>query len=225
MLYRELRRKHMDPQLVVSTTILAVVFGITGARLVEVLDHRERYSGIFGGSLLAGGLSFPGGFVLAGGAICAFLWWQKVPILRFCDASSPGLMLAYGIARIGCQLSGDGDYGTPTSLPWGMAYPRGTVPTSEIVHPTPIYETLASGVLLAVLWRLRRRPAEDGRLFFLYLVLSGTERFLVEFIRLNPKLWWGLTQSQLISLALIAAGTAGLLLRTGPKPPANPVRD
>ena len=82
------------------------------------------------------------------------------------------LALGYAIGRIGCQLSGDGDYGSASDLPWAMAYPDGTVPTTEEVHPTPVYETLAMGLIAWVLWRLRDR-FRPGMLFALYLVLSG----------------------------------------------------
>ena len=94
--------------------------------------------------------------------------------------------LGYAIGRIGCQLAGDGDYGDVTTLPWGMAYPEGTVPTTQIVHPTPVYETLASLVIFWVLWRMRGRLTAPWALFGLYLVLAGVERFAVEFVRATP---------------------------------------
>ena len=122
------------------------------------------------------------------------------------------LAVGYAIGRVGCQLSGDGDYGTPSDLPWAMAYPDGTVPTTDEVHPTPIYETLAMGVAGLVLWRLRDRVA-PGVLFGLYLVIAGVERFLIEFIRRNDAVALGLTQAQLISLAMVAFGAAWLAVR------------
>ena len=95
-----------------------------------------------------------------------------------------GARAAYAIGRIGCQLAGDGDYGKAWDGPWAMAYPDGTVPTTEEVHPTPVYETLVMGLVAWFLWRMRDsyRP---GGLFALYLVLAGAERFLVEFLRRN----------------------------------------
>ena len=94
------------------------------------------------------------------------------------------LALGYAIGRIGCQLSGDGDYGKAWDGPWAMAYPHGTVPTHQTVHPTPIYETLAMGLVAYLLWRLRDRY-RPGILFAIYLVCAGVERLLVEFIRRN----------------------------------------
>jgi phosphatidylglycerol:prolipoprotein diacylglycerol transferase len=119
---------------------------------------------------------------------------------------------------VGCQLSGDGDYGTQSDLPWAMAYPDGTVPTTDEVHPTPVYETLAMGLAGVVLWRLRDRVA-PGMLFGLYLIFAGIERFLVEFIRRNEDVVVGLTQAQLIALAMLALG-AGIVAtrRAAPRP-------
>jgi phosphatidylglycerol:prolipoprotein diacylglycerol transferase len=132
------------------------------------------------------------------------------------DLCSPALAIGYAIGRIGCQISGDGDYGEPTDLPWGMAYPHGIVPTTDVVHPTPIYETLTMGLGAWALWRLRDvlRP---GVLFASYLVLAGGERFLVEFVRRNEPVLLGLTEAQLTSLVMLVAGGVWLVraARTG----------
>ena len=125
--------------------------------------------------------------------------------LQLLDVAAVPLALGYAIGRIGCQLSGDGDYGKPWDGPWAMTYPDGTVPTTEEVHPTPVYETLAMGLGAWILWRLRDR-FRVGILFALYLIYAGAERFLVEFIRRNDDAPLGLTQAQLESLAMIAAG-------------------
>jgi phosphatidylglycerol:prolipoprotein diacylglycerol transferase len=128
------------------------------------------------------------------------------------DAGSPAAALGYGIGRIGCFLSGDGDYGVPTSLPWGMSFPNGLVPTTDRVHPTPIYELIAACVIAWVLWRIGAKQitaaakASAGIVFAAYLVLTGIARFLVEFIRINPRSFFGLTNAQAASLASIAAG-------------------
>ncbi len=137
-------------------------------------------------------------------------------------------MLGYGVARIGCHLSGDGDYGMPTNLPWAAVYSKGTyppsvafrdfpdvvakygvngiVPDSLPVHPTPIYEFLLAFVLFVILWKLRLRNYLDGKLFALYLVFYGAARFAVEFIRINPRILFGLSEAQLISVIMIVMG-------------------
>ena len=115
---------------------------------------------------------------------------------------------------MGCQISGDGDYGVASDLPWAMAYPEGAVPTTEVVHPTPVYETLAMGVATLVLWRLRDR-VRPGMLMALYLLLAGVERLLVEFIRRNDAVLAGLTVPQLVSVAMIAAALGWIALAGG----------
>ena len=129
------------------------------------------------------------------------------------DMCATVLALGYGIGRIGCQLSGDGDYGIRSKLPWAMGYPHGTVPTPPgvRVHPTPIYETVAMCLVAYVLWQLRDR-VRPGVVFALYLVLSGLERFLVEFIRRNREVFAGLTAPQLESLGLVLVGCGWLAL-------------
>ena len=119
------------------------------------------------------------------------------------------IAMGYVVGRIGCQHSGDGDYGTKSDLPWAMDYPDGTVPTTDKVHPTPIYETFAMGIVALGLWHLRDR-VRPGIIFALYLVLGGLERFLVEFLRRNDEVAAGLTLPQLIALGLMLAGGAWL---------------
>jgi phosphatidylglycerol:prolipoprotein diacylglycerol transferase len=118
------------------------------------------------------------------------------------------LSVAYAIGRIGCWLSGDGTYGKPTSLPWGMPVTHGVVPTDITVHPTPLYEALGALAIAALLWALARRQPPPFAVVAGYLVLSGFARFGVEFLRINEPAVWGLTQPQLWSIASIAAGVA-----------------
>src|SRR5919198_6225518 len=191
----------------------ALVGGIVGARLWAVIENWDEAKDDILGSLFSGaGLVFYGG--LLGGAIAVLGWaWRRgVLDLKTVDTAAVPLAAAYAIGRIGCQLSGDGDYGKAWDGPWAMAYPNGTKPIDTPVQPTPIYETVTMGLVAYVLWRLRDR-FQAGILFSIYLVLAGTERFLVEFIRRNDHVFAGLTQAQLISLAMIAAGAAWLTVK------------
>ena len=195
----------------------ALIGGIAGARLNYLVEHWDDVSDDLLGNIFSGsGLTWYGGAV--GGAIAVFIWaWYRGFLgTALLDLAAPALALGYAIGRIGCQLSGDGDYGQEWDGPWAMAYPDGTDPTTEEVHPTPVYETLAMGSVAYLLWRLRNRLT-GGLLFALYLLLAGLERFLVEFIRRNEDVAVGLTEAQLISVLMIAAG--GLWLALGRRPP------
>jgi len=122
---------------------------------------------------------------------------------------SPAAAVGYAIGRIGCLLSGDGDYGVPTKLPWGMSFPNGVVPTTERVHPTPIYEFLIWMLIAVVLWRMGKKALggeAPGKVFCAYLILTGVARFLIEFIRINPKSFFGMSNAQAASLVSMLAG-------------------
>jgi phosphatidylglycerol---prolipoprotein diacylglyceryl transferase len=196
----------------------AIVGGIVGARLWWVVENWSTAKDDALGSLFSGsGLVFYGGAL--GGAIAVLAWaWRRGWLeARTFDMGAAPLAAGYAIGRIGCQLAGDGDYGVAWDGPWAMAYPDGTVPTDVPVHPTPVYETLAMGLVCVLLWRWRHR-FRPGTLFALWAVLAGAERFLVEFIRRNEEVVAGLTQPQLISLAMVVAGGIWIALHRGRAP-------
>lgn len=193
----------------------ALVGGLIGGRIDWVIQNWDSVSddlvgGLFGGT----GLVWLGGVI--GGAVAVLLWarWRGCLDLRLADTAGPALALGNAIGRVGCQLSGDGDYGSATDMPWGMAYPEGTVPTTEEVHPTPIFESIAMGLIALTLWQLRDR-VRPGALFALYLVLAGTERLLIELLRRNDPVLLGLTQAQVISVLMIAGGAIWLATMRG----------
>jgi phosphatidylglycerol:prolipoprotein diacylglycerol transferase len=190
-----------------------LVGGLVGSRLDFLIQNWADVSDDLLGNVFSGaGLVWFGGFL--GGAAGVALWaWRRGFLgLQLLDVAAAPLALGYAVGRVGCQLSGDGDYGVESDLPWAMAYPDGTVETTQEVHPTPIYESLAMGLVALVLWRLRGRLA-PGMVFALYLVLAGVERLLVEFIRRNDDLALGLTLAQLVSVGMLAAGVIWLLQR------------
>ena len=183
-----------------------LVGGLVGSRLYWIVQNYDQVKGDLLGNLFSGtGLVWYGGALGGAAAILLWAWWRGMLSLFLLDLCAVPLALGYAIGRIGCQLSGDGDYGKAWDGPWAMAYPHGTVPTTQTVHPTPIYETLTMGLVAWVLWTLRDafRP---GVLFAVYLVLAGTERFLVEFLRRNHEGALGLTAPQWESLAMVIAG-------------------
>jgi phosphatidylglycerol---prolipoprotein diacylglyceryl transferase len=191
----------------------ALVGGVVGARGYYVIQNYSQVKHDLLGSVFSGsGLVWYGGAI--GGAIGVVAWmrWRDAMQLRMFDMCATALTLGYGIGRIGCQVSGDGDYGISSSLPWAMGYPHGTVPTPPgvRVQPTPIYETISMCLLAYLLWQLRDR-VRPGVIFALYLVFSGLERLLVEFIRRNAEIFAGLTAPQLESIGLMAIGALWLV--------------
>jgi phosphatidylglycerol:prolipoprotein diacylglycerol transferase len=211
----------------------ALLGGVIGARAYFVIQNYSSVQHNLLGSIFSGsGLVWYGGAI--GGALAVLAWmrWRDAMELKMFDMCATALALGYGIGRIGCQVSGDGDYGIRSSLPWAMGYPHGTVPTPPgvTVQPTPIYETVSMCLLAYLLWQLRDR-VRPGVIFALYMVFSGLERLLVEFIRRNAEVFAGLTAPQLESIALMIIGLAWLAwtaredgvsgLRTGSGPPAR----
>jgi prolipoprotein diacylglyceryl transferase len=215
VLRADLRRRGLaaDPHAIIGLTGLA---GLAGAKLYHLLEE----PGVF----LAHPVSLlfsPAGFAWFGGllgglaTLLLLARHYRMPVLEMLDVASPAAALGYGVGRIGCLISGDGDYGIPTSLPWGMSFPYGLVPTTERVHPTPLYEFLVALPICYYLWRQGakslRGPRPTGEIFASYLILSGVARFLVEFIRINPRSVFGLTNAQAASLLSVMVG--GVLLR------------
>jgi phosphatidylglycerol:prolipoprotein diacylglycerol transferase len=214
---RELRRRGYDADIASTMLVWAAVGGIIGARLWLVVEDwpgfvRNPLGFLFTGS----GFVFYGG--LLGGAIAVTLVFRRhgIPWWQGADIVAPALALGHAMGRVGCQISGDGDWGRVTSVPWGMAYPYAVVgwpyPPGVVVHPTPVYEMLAYLAVFAFLWRKRTQPLPDGTLFAWYLVLAPAARFVVEFWRVNDVVAFGLTTAQLTSLVLIALGGAKLFV-------------
>jgi phosphatidylglycerol---prolipoprotein diacylglyceryl transferase len=214
LLRRELIRSGLDGAKGIDAALVGVLGGLAGAKLLYVIEH---WAEPLADTLLSrGGMSWFGGFtggVLAGLAMVA---WQRMPLWTVLSAAAPALALGQAIGRIGCFLVGD-DYGRPTSLPWGIAFPEGLPPTTVKVHPTQLYEC---GLLLAttaILIRLRRHGTADRAVFGWYLVLAGGMRFLIEIVRVNQVVFAGLTTAQLFSIALVIVGT-WLLMRPAALP-------
>ncbi len=230
---KEFERKGLGANFANEVTILAVVFGIAGSKILSLIENWGDFlRDPIGMAFSPGGLTWYGGFVLAAIMILWAARRKHFKMLSVADALAPALMLGYAVARLGCHFSGDGDYGLPTNLPWGVNYsngivppsiafrgfpqieshyPGGIVPNNTLLHPTPIYEFFAGVAIFFLLWRLRKNLKPDGMLFMVYLVMAGLERLLVEFIRLNPRLLFGLSEAQLVSVVLIAIGVMGLI--------------
>src|SRR5262249_55453288 len=141
------------------------------------------------------------------GGVLATIWPIQRAHVRYAsalDTAALGLAIGLAIGRVGCHLSGDGDWGTPTTLPWGVAYAHGTAawpyPDGIQVHPAALYEAAVLVGIFVLLLLLRSRVAPAGALFAIYLLLAGSTRFLIEFIRTNPPVLLGLSEAQWTSI-------------------------
>jgi len=219
LLRKEVVRKGLHPDVANSLAIAAMIGGFLGARIYYIIERWDQFLAdpwdyIFTGA----GLVWYGG--LAGGFIAA-TWYvhrKKISVPMICDLMAPLLALGQTFGRMGCLLSGDGDYGPPTDVPWAMSFPKGIVPTTEQVHPTPIYDMLILISIFAFLWNIRKKPLPDGFKFGLYMVLISGGRIVTEFYRATPKILLGLTLAQLISIGLIIIGGALMIYLKAVKP-------
>lgn len=220
---RNFKRAHIDAD-AMGMVAVAVVAGIVGAKLWHVIDTPSEFREI-GWRVLwdTAGFAWFGGLIFGISALVFQGWWAKIGGLRTLDLAAPAAAIGYGIGRIGCFLSGDGCYGIPTTLPWGMAFPNGIEPTAPgiRVHPTPLYE-LAAGLLIgSYLWWRGRKQRATGAILGEYLVLTGLARFLVEFIRRNPRVLWGLSNAQVASAGSVLIGI-GVIWWASTRPATDP---
>ena len=206
----ELRRSHL-PIDGVDAALIGVLGGLVGAKVVWAVEFRGEAP--FLSLLLSrGGLSWFGGFL---GGVGAGLWAlhrRRIPIVAALAAAAPALAIGHAIGRIGCFMVGD-DYGRPTDLPWGVAFPEGLPPTSVPVHPTQLYEAAGLTVIAWGLSRWRRRDVSDVMVFARYLVLAGTLRFLIEFIRVNTRVLGAFTIAHLFSGAMVVGGLSLIVFK------------
>ena len=227
---------HVWPQDRVGDIVLkAALWGFLGAKIFHNLENLEEFSRDPIGSLISfSGLTFFGGLILATIAIIYYLKKEKISVIHFADAMAPTMLFAYAAGRIGCQISGDGDWGIVNTNPkpfgwipdwaWAYQYPHNVVNEGVAipgcvgaycnqlplpVYPTALYEIIMMFILFAIMWSFRKKVTQPGILTGVYLIFAGSERFLIEKIRVNNKydfLPFHPTQAELISVLLIFAG-------------------
>jgi phosphatidylglycerol:prolipoprotein diacylglycerol transferase len=203
LMRRELARRGLDVSAGTDAALAGVVGGLAGAKLLYVIEHwAEPLSDTL---FSRGGMSWFGGLV--GGVVAGLLViaWRRLPLMAVLAAAAPAITLGQAVGRIGCFLVGD-DYGRPTSLPWGVAFPQGLPPTFEHVHPTQIYEAIPLFFYTWLLVRWRRNGVADVALFGRYLFLVGATRFLIEFVRVDVVVALGMTTAQWFALGAAIAG-------------------
>ncbi len=228
-------------ELVGNLTMIAAVSGVIGAKIFHNLENFDLFLSDPLGQLLSfSGLTFYGGLIF--GAI-SVIWYAKkfnIKIKHLIDSAAPALMLAYGIGRIGCQMSGDGDWGIVNLAPkpdwmgflpdwmWSYTFPHNVINAgipidgcvgnfcyqlANPVWPTAFYEVVMSLILFGILWFLRKKINIPGMLFFIYFIFNGIERFFIEKVRVNTEynILGGITQAEIISFLLIVTGFLGCL--------------
>lgn len=210
----ELRRSGL-PESGVDAALAGVLGGVVGAKLLWVVEHlgTDDWTSLL---FSRGGLSWFGGF--AGGVLAGVIVMrrQRLPLMATIAAATPALAIGHAIGRVGCLLVGD-DYGTPTDLPWGMAFPAGLPPTDVPVHPTMVYEAIALLPIAALLFWMRRRRAEDRSVVGAYLVMTAFTRFLIQWIRVYEPFAGPLGFAHFAALAVMGVGLY-LLLTPPPTP-------
>lgn len=207
LLRSDVARRGYDVDLAYDLTLYAYIGGWVGARLFLIPTGWQYFTeNPISFLLSSSGWVWYGGLI--GGVVAAWTLARRrhISFLELADIAAAPLAMGLAIGRIGCQLAGDGDYGVATDLPWAMSYPDGVVPTTERVHPAPVYEMLACLAIFAYLWRRRLRNPPTGDLFGRYLILSAVVRFLIETVRRNPNWLLGLTTAQWLSISLAALG-------------------
>jgi phosphatidylglycerol:prolipoprotein diacylglycerol transferase len=233
VLHKNFVRSHVDAD-ALSVVAFVVIAGVIGAKTWHELQNLNdlRYALRTMGApgwkhpldvMMEFLHWFQAGFAWFGGMLAgiAMLMWQGRAAkpegltgwrasVRMLDLASPAAAIGYGVGRIGCLTSGDGDYGINTTLPWGVHMAKNALvpptPPTALVQPTPVYEFLFAVVLAWLLWRLASKARPIGWLTGVYLVLSGLGRFLVEFVRINPRLYWGMSNAQVAALGSVVVG-------------------
>ncbi|HNW29145.1 MAG TPA: prolipoprotein diacylglyceryl transferase [Spirochaetota bacterium] len=210
---RELTIRGKDPELAYKLLLVIIPSAIIGAKIFHIFENMGEFLRDPKGMIFSGaGLSVYGGFILAFLLSMILIRKNKESILEIFDIVVPAMTLAYGVGRLGCHVSGDGCYGIATSTFLGTPYPNGIVPVTAAVFPTPLFESFVSFMFFILFMKLRKKELPAGIIFFLYLILNGTARFLVEFIRLNPKFALELTQGQIVGILYVITGALGIFL-------------
>ncbi len=212
---RELRSGGL-PEAASDAAIVGLIGGMIGAKLLYVFEHlgEEPFDSLL---FARGGLSWYGGLLGGVGGALVIIHRARWPLMPVLAAATPALAVGHLLGRIGCFLVGD-DYGRPTDLPWGVAFPEGLPPTDVAVHPTQLYEAAFLGVLTCLLLRWRRQRVSDTAVLGRYLVLAGSARFAIEFIRVNIRVIGPLTVAHLVSVGVMAAGLLLLICYPTPVP-------
>lgn len=204
--YIEVKRKGLDPEKFFDLALYCIIAGVVGARLFYILFYNPSFYlknplEIF--KITEGGLSIHGGLVAAVGAGYLYIRINKLNFFRYADAVAPGIILAQGIGRVGCDVFGKV---MKTPFFWGVDI------NGQILHPAQVYEFLLDYLVFFILWRNRKHIKYNGQIFIRYIILFALNRGIVELFRTNPAILGWFTVSHLLSVIFIAAALALLYL-------------
>ncbi len=208
-IFKSLLRNVVQAKDAENISILSVIVGIIGSKIWYEIFYSESPFSNFNVFEGISGLVFHGGFITGSLTFLFLIYIKKYPVTHLLDAAALAVLFAYGVGRLGCQLSGDGDYGVATDSFLGMIYPSGTVPTYTPVYPTPVFESLLSFLGFGMIFRYANENLGSGKICSKVFVWMGLSRFLIEFIRPNPVFALGLTDAQIFSLILSLIGLFG----------------
>lgn len=235
VIIRQCRERGIDSAYGFSLAVWMVIGALPASRLLCIIDYWRAFKFDPGSMIFTiSGWVWYGG--VAGAMLALYLVsrFYGIGFLVTADLCAPALAIGEAIGRIGCFASGDGDWGTPTTLPWGVAFPDAVIgwgPGTVLkfdphwnlvtgyfpgvrVHPAMLYETLLYTAVFVILWTTRTSKP-DGRTFYRYLVLAGAARFFVEFYRINPRILWMFSQAQVISAGLVLLGAVVMFFSGG----------
>lgn len=208
---REYKLRGINPDLAYKILLAAIPAGIIGSKIFHILEHWSEFMASPSDMIFSGaGLSAYGGYIFAFTCGVIILKINKENVMEVADATAPAMAFGYCFGRFGCHVAGDGCYGLETASFLGTAYPNGIVPNTSLVHATPLYEVMFSFFVVGLLMKLRKKDLPVGQIFFLYLILNGFPRLMVEFIRRNPGWIGSLTQAQVVGILLMITGAIGL---------------
>lgn len=221
---------------------MAAISGILGAKIFALFEGAQSWSSFIKDpvhAFLSGsGLAIYGGLIIAFITVYYYVWKRGIKPIHVMDAVAPALIVGYAVGRLGCQFSGDGDWGIVNTAAkpswfifpqswWAYTYPHNILndgapipgcivkhcmQLSQPVFPTPLYESILAFIILGILWYLRKRISIPGMLFFIYCILNGIERFFIEKIRVNEKINFAgvsFTQAELIAVLVFLLGVFG----------------
>ena len=225
--------------------LLSALSGIAGAKLFSILENFQSFMNDPIGELFSGsGLTVYGGYLLAFIVVTKYIRSKSISMMPVIDSAAPAILMGYAVGRMGCHLSGDGDWGLTNSMPrpswfvfpewaWSFSYPHNVLNQGDFipgcvwdycyqlsppVFPTPLWETTITLIIFVLLWSLRSKIVTSGIMFGLFLFLTGCERFFIEFYRINPRyevMGLTLSQAQFIAIIFMFIGVIIIYLRKG----------